>query len=336
VCDIRDNRRAITVQRADSGVTLIGLLDRRFTYQSLDQWEGHIASGRITVNGEPYPADRALQEGDEVRFVPEARPEPDVRFDYRVIMSDDDFLFVDKPPDLPCHPGGIYLHHTLWALLERDWGTVHLVNRLDRETSGLVIVARNPAAAAFAAREMAERRVEKSYLVLVRGDFPERLDAVGRLEPHPDSPVRKQLRFVPAEDAGATREQAPARGIGRERAPGRARDRNPASEVCRTEFWLLRRCADGLSLVGARLHTGKTHQIRATLRSLGFPVVGDKIYGEDPAIFTRFIAGELTDADRRLLRMEHQALHCAELRLAKPTGGWYEVETPPPTTWIER
>ena len=92
-------------------------------------------------------------------------------------------------------------------------------------------------------------------------------------------------------------------------------------------FRCLRR-ASGLSLVEAVLGTGRFHQIRATMQSLGFPVLGDKIYGRDETIYLRFVSCALTDADQGALRIQRQALHA--IRLSFDGHLW---EAPPPADW---
>jgi len=88
---------------------------------------------------------------------------------------------------------------------------------------------------------------------------------------------------------------------------------------------------NGVSEVEAVLHTGRLHQIRATLHSLGFPVVGDKLYGPDPMMFVRFCTDALTVEDRRRLRMDRQALHALELEFRHPaTGQLMQFEAPLP------
>lgn len=301
-----DNSRRIAIRRDDAGKELLAYLCARFTYQGISQWEEHLARGRISVNGAGCARSVILREKDIVSFTPEPYDEPPVNARYEILAEDEHYLFVNKPPLLPCHPGGIYLRNTLWALLRERCPEPRFVNRLDRETSGIVIVAKTPDAAAFANARMQERAIVKEYLVLVEGRFPAALDAEGFLVPDAASPVRKKLSFVTAAGGGMD---------------------------CRTEFSFQEEFAPGVSLVHARLHTGRTHQIRATLQSLGFPVVGDKLYGKDSGMFLRFIDGALTDRDRAALRLDHQALHCARIAMPSPAGGAYEIAAPVPESW---
>jgi RluA family pseudouridine synthase len=309
--------RTITVAGDGEGRDVAGYLAARFTYQSEAEWMGHIRAGRIAHNEGPCAERSMLRAGDRIAFTPEPYEEPPVNANFAILHEDADFLFIDKPPLLPCHPGGIYLKNTLVSLLAGAYGMVHLINRLDRETSGIVIAAKTREAAARAGELMRERMIEKEYLVLVEGAFPDRIDASGILIPDVASPIRKKLRFIQAPPSPSD-------------APDGAGGKGIAA---RTVFTGKGAFAPGVSLVHARLLTGRTHQIRATLQSLGFPVVGDKLYGRDPTAFLRFIAGTLTEADRKTLRLENQALHCARVSFAVPGGASYDVSSNPPASW---
>jgi 23S rRNA pseudouridine955/2504/2580 synthase/23S rRNA pseudouridine1911/1915/1917 synthase len=316
--------RTITVAGDGEGYGVAGYLAARFTYQSEAEWMDHIRTGRIAHNDGPCAETAVLRKGDRIAFTPEPYEEPPVNASFTILREDAEYLFIDKPPLLPCHPGGIYLKNTLVSLLAGAYGTVHLINRLDRETSGIVLAAKTKEAAARAGELMRSRMIEKEYLVLVEGAFPDRIDASGVLVPDVASPIRKKLRFIQS-----PRESHEDNG-GAGDTPGGAAEEGIAA---RTIFTGKGTFAPGVSLVHARLLTGRTHQIRATLQSLGFPVVGDKLYGKDPTAFLRFIDGTLTESDRRTLRLENQALHCARVSFAIPGGASYDVSSNPPASW---
>ncbi len=222
------------------------------------------------------------------------RIDPPVDKDLRWVYEDARMLVVDKPADLPVHSSGSYRLNTLEHLLRlyRPGNTIHLISRLDRETSGLVLVAKDPEMAAILGKAPKRKR----YHVVVEGRFPDgRWCAVGEICRTNAPPVYSMRRLEHARLLDAL---------------------PPLSEPRAAATWF-ERLGDGpwpgTSLLGAELVTGRTHQIRATLLTLGFPVVGDKVYGPDPEIFLRFREDALTDEDRRRLRLPNQALRAVAL-----------------------
>jgi len=258
----------------------------------------------VQVNDSPASPDYQLMEKDRVEYITRDRPEPPVCFDVEMVFEDYDVMVINKPPNLPCHPAGRYFNHTLWAWLKSQhcMESPALVNRLDRETSGLLVVAKNARAESKCRAQFLKRSVVKRYVALVEGNFPDEVVAKGWMMPDPGSGVHKRRRFEPDD---AVRESLMP-------------DPVPGKEWAETDFRRLR-TVNGLSVVEAVLHTGRLHQIRATLHSLGFPVVGDKIYGPDPMIFVRFCTDAITAEDWRRLRMPRQALHSMELEFIHPT-----------------
>ncbi len=301
-----------TISAKDARKQLSAFLAGRFTYHTQPEWERLVAQGRVSVNGGAAAPDAVLREGDVLRYDASGVPEPPVDARADVVLDDPLLLVVNKSGNLPCHPGGRYFNHTLWALVKERHGLADpvLINRIDRETSGLVMIAKTPEAAHNLCRQFAAHTVEKRYTVWVEGAFPERLATAGWLCADPASVIRKKRRFVAAPAGSA--------------AP------DPACEWAETVFERVRAC-DGFSVVSAAPHTGRLHQIRATLLSSGFPVVGDKVYGVDETLFLRFCQDALTEADWARLRLKRQALHARYLRFRHPRfGAWTELEAPEP------
>jgi len=297
-------RRARTrISGNETGGALLDYLAARFTYHDRGQWLELVEEGRLRVNERPAVPSTVLQQGDLVEFLVPEQSEPPVNRAYRIVFEDDVLLVVDKPPDLPCHPSGRYFRNTLWRLLNRRTGAdagVTLVHRIDRETSGLVLAVKARWAGSSLGRQFQKRRVFKRYRAMVEGAFPRtEVEARGFLAPDPESAVRKRRRFTLQRPSGGAQSRA---------------------EACHTRFRGLS-VHGGISLVEAVPLTGRLHQIRATLFGLGYPVVGDKIYGRDEGCFLRFIRGDLTAKDRHRLRLPRQALHAAELRIAHPATG---------------
>lgn len=295
-------KTAVVIKPEFAGCRLLDFITSRFTYRSREEWRQELDAGRFLLNGERAASLSLLAAGDRLVYLMPMLQEPPVDQSFVVLYEDEDLLVVDKPARLPCHPGGCFFRHTLWALLQERHGLQKpsLINRLDRETSGIVLVAKNKQAARLCYQQFASHLVLKRYLVMVEGEFPfQDLQADGCLAPDPESAIRKKVRFYPHDAV----EMAPVGAV-----------------QCSTGFRRLH-SRTGLSLLEAIPVTGRCHQIRATLCSLGFPVVGDKLYGVDEQLFLRFRLGDLTTADQQRLRLDRQALHAATLRIRHPSSG---------------
>lgn len=289
----RSNKTIICKEQA--GVSLANWLSGRFSYLSLEQWLQEIEAGRVEFRGGVPTGLEILEQGDVVEYFPIERPEPPVDLSYKVVYEDQDLLIVNKPGNLPCHPGGRFFNHTLWALLKPNYPQFHILNRLDRETSGLVIIALNKKAAAHISNQIKNRTVEKMYKVLVHGTVTKSVDAVGWLSNDASSEIRKKRVFTYTEPQGDEKIQSSSTWF---------------ETIAQNELF---------SLLKVKLGTGRMHQIRATIFSLGYPVVGDKIYGLNDQFYLRYIHGELTDEDHEKLILSRQALHACGLTFCHPS-----------------
>jgi 23S rRNA pseudouridine955/2504/2580 synthase/23S rRNA pseudouridine1911/1915/1917 synthase len=292
----------IRIQALEAGSSLSGFLTGRFTYHSQAQWDDCVRAGEVLLNHQRTHPSAILSAGDIVEYMAGEVPEPAVDPRFSVLFEDAALLVVNKPPNLPCHPGGRYFNNTLWAVLKTRCNLPYLtcVNRIDRETSGIVLLAKTASAALHCSQQFESQDVYKRYVVLVEGDFPAgTVRASGYLISDPASPVRKKMRFHPAESFA----EIPETG-----------------KVCTTRFHRITH-RSGITLLEAMPKTGRSHQIRATLCSMGYPVVGDKLYGVDERLFLRFIVDKLNDEDRERLRLPRQALHSAELDITHPGTG---------------
>ncbi|MCF8070572.1 MAG: RluA family pseudouridine synthase [Desulfobacterales bacterium] len=285
-----------------AGMTVLDFLSDRFTYYPESKWADLIRNGKIRVNNVICVPGKCLKTGDLVAFENDIVNEPPVKTDYSVLFEDENLLAINKPGNLPCHPAGRYFTHTLWHLLKEDTGLDYLsfVNRIDRETSGIVLVSKNARASKHCGEQFRDGTVFKRYMVIVEGTFPkEKIRTGGYLCNDEVSPVRKKRKFFQKN----TDADIPSN-----------------AETCATAFNLVRRY-NNMSLVEAIPKTGRLHQIRATLYSLGYPVVGDKIYGVDDKMFLRFIEDRLSEKNRKQLRLSRQALHAAALGINHPVSG---------------
>jgi len=321
----REIRFVIPEARANG--TLIDFLVLRFTYHTREEWLDRMASGRIMVNGGRVNPERVLMAGDEIVYEATDIPEPPMDDRISLVYQDDDLVLVNKSGNLTCHPGGRYFNHTLWALLKTRHGIDDptFINRIDRETSGLVLVSRTPQATKRLRAQFAGRTVSKRYLALVEGSFPASCTACGWIAVDFGTDVLKKRKFVPVSrtDDGNPSDLS-------DQPPTGTVPPDPDAQWAVTAFRLI--CAHGpVSLIEASPHTGRLHQIRATLHELGYPLVGDKLYGADPSAFLRFCQDTLTSQDHQILRMKRQALHAAGLTFRHPrTGRVLEFQLPMP------
>ena len=321
------------VPREEAGSTLLDYLCRRFDYLKAPQWQEQIDLGNLELDGKTAAGTQALRGGERLFFQARDLPEQEVSWDIQIVCRTPDYLVIDKPANLPCHPAGRFFNHTLWAWLKQRLGmaSIHFVNRLDRETSGIVLVACNPTFAGLAAKYLHAHGDEarKTYRVMVHGRVPLRpFCADGWIGLDPTAAVAKKRRFIAVCDDGASDDvQLPD---------------DMDAQPCRTDFTPLGYYgpptaegkfvpdADGpFTLLEARQHTVRIHQIRATLCSLGWPVVGDKLYGLDERIFLKFAGSTLEEEDWRRLVLRHQALHAMRLKI--PALG---IDASCPTPWL--
>lgn len=243
-----------------------------------------------------------LRHGAAVRvwIPPELRlPEVTASSEGLVILhEEDDFLVIDKPPLVPVHPSGRHLTGTVIQSVHAHYAEVmgddtdkipvRLAHRIDRETSGVLLLGKSALAHRALREEFEAHRIDKTYLAIVEG-VPDEDEGSIRLPIGPSRTSEVRLKMS-------------AGGDGLE---------------SRTD-WRLVHAYGAVSLIECQLFTGRQHQIRVHLAAIGHPLVGDKLYGEDETIFVRAAAGELTPADEARLRLPRHALHHHKLGFKRP------------------
>lgn len=227
----------------------------------------------------------------------------DTRFG--IIHEDEEILVVDKPAPLAVHPVGAYSELNLHSLLKKDprWENtaLHLAHRLDAETSGVLVIAKNHEAARFMGIEFLKGRVRKKYKALVFGLPNEKEGEINFPLGYDASSGFQTVRVIDAENG----------------------------EAAVTRFRVLWSNED-YSYIEVEPLTGRTHQIRAHLSFIGHPIVGDKIY-IDLGLFTRYVMNGLDDAMLERLKLPRLALHALSLSFAHPKERkevTYESEPP--------
>lgn len=216
-----------------------------------------------------------------------------------MVDESDDWIVVDKSAPLIVHPSNNKVESTLLCGLKEllafdlaNGAALSLINRLDRETSGLVLVAKNKRAARLFGKAMERRQIHKEYEALVFG-WPEWDNQVD------DGPI---LRKGEVMESPIWLKQIV----------------HPDGKPCRTEFKVLeRRVVDGRKITWLHVtpHTGRMHQIRVHAKNLGFPLVGDKIYGADERHYLNFIETGWSAEIQGALLMSRHALHASRMRV---------------------
>lgn len=256
--------------------------------------------GQILVNGIKSRTNAMVELGDlvEVQLPPEPS-NPHVVLSNKAInveYEDQDYLIVNKPPFLPTVQSAKNQSDTLVNRVKNYYvknhyesQVVHVVTRLDQDTSGLVIFAKHRFAHTVMDQDLRQRKIDKFYYAIVDGTvLPEHADICEPIQRDPSSFIKRMVAPV---DEG---------------------------KPSRTEFWV-QNTIDSKTLLKVKLHTGRTHQIRVHMSSIGHPLVGDELYG-----------GSTSEILKR------QALHCFSITFKNAfTGKIINVKTPMPADMLE-
>ncbi|MBC7785731.1 MAG: RluA family pseudouridine synthase [Burkholderiales bacterium] len=295
-----DNVRPLSVPLRLDGAELLDFLDAMHTHLPRDGWIEACRQGRLVCRGETVRPGRMMRAGERLLHKLPATSEPDVASDISILHEDEAIVVVHKPAPLPMHPCGRYNRNTLSYVLEKVYAPCRPrpAHRLDADTSGVVVFSKTREIARKIQPQFENGDVRKTYIARVHG--------------HP-----KQDAFecnVPISS------ESGARGIRMQEENG-----SPAH----TLFSVLQRLEDGTSLLEVHPLTGRTNQIRVHLLHLGFPIVGDPMYGAMYEACQQTAGGKTTSITDPPL-----CLHAAAIEFVHPLTGSrtrYQALSP---TWI--
>lgn len=280
------------VQKPQDGLRVDQYLAQRLQKHSRSAIQRLIGEGQVFVRGRAAKPSARVSAGETilVRYPKAVEPACEHQA-LSVLYEDDCLLALDKPGGVLSHPTDKIIENAATTIVKRQFPALplFLTHRLDRETSGVLLFAKSSAAARKMSRLFASRGVTKTYLALVRGR------------------VAWQKKRVDAP-------------LGREGLKIHVRQAVGAGQAAVTDFELVG-ANDSKSLVRARPKTGRLHQIRAHLAHLGHPILGDKLYTGDGALYMKTVRRELTETDLESLGARRQMLHAAVIEFKHPMSG---------------
>ncbi len=277
---------------------LLAYLTRRFTYHSQEEWQSLLTLGRLEWEGQRADGGEPLREGQSLRFAVVDYEEPEVPLDFKILEQSETLCLVHKPPGMPVHRTGKIFFQTLANLVReqlRDIAWAPL-NRLDRETGGLVAFAKGSDALRCWAPASPKSHWLKLYAAITHGIIEPRS---GRIElalgESGLGPIRSKVDILPGGKKALT-------------------------------LYKVLSTTSTESLVVLAPITGRKHQLRAHLAAIGSPIIGDKIYSQAGSAYLKQLDQELDEADYHCLGARHHLLHAFHLHLKKSEGdeivGW--------------
>ncbi len=273
------------IKQGDRGKLCLEFLVEKFKYLTRDEWIERLKEGRFSIEGTLCSSETVLKQHDILIYDAPPFKEPDADLNYSIIMETDDFFAVNKPGNLLVHKKGAAVTHNLIYQLrechEPPYPSADIVNRLDRETSGIVLISKSKDVLRHLSSLFADRLVEKVYLAVVHGVLEKSSGVIDKsLKPDPNGNIRS--RQIVSDDG----------------------------KHAETRYELVASW-DNYSLVRLYPKTGRTHQLRVHMAHLGHTIVGDKLYGLTEDEFNLW-RNDPEGFDS--LEFPRQALHCCGLR----------------------
>ena len=276
-----------------NGFTLLNYLTNRFTYLSREQWQKRISEGRIFCNHKlSNKIDVIIKTDDVISYDMAEFVEPPADLNYTIVYEDNWFLGINKPGNLLVHHQGKSFRSNLIYHLRYvhnpPFENAGIVNRLDRETSGIVIVAKNKEALIAMNKLIARRKVGKEYSAIVYG--------------------------TPARRSGTV--DAPISRVSDSKVAYRFWIKGEKGKAAITRYETIQNLGEKFSLLKLFPETGRTHQLRVHMAAIGHVIVGDKRYGMKEEEFLHWRKDP--DSFKGKMVLDRHALHCSRMSFIHP------------------
>jgi len=271
--------------------TVIDFLLKRFPYKDKNSWLSCIKSGDVRLNNKKVSPNVTLKSKDLISYERPREKEPKIDDWYNIKYQDENIVVVEKSGNIPISESGKYHYNTLVNILKEREGFPELfaVHRLDKETSGIVLIARTKEVATLMGKQFFNHIPKKHYHAILIGKMEDEIVV--------DQPIRKNR---------------PEQGKIRIRQVV-----DPEGKSSKSVF-TPEATNDSLTLARVQTFTGRTHQIRCHAEHIGFPILGDKLYGQSDETFINMIKGLSEPVFPPYGRIDRQLLHASSLSFVHP------------------
>lgn len=271
--------------------TVIDFLVLRFPYQNKKNWLDCIRSGEVRLNNKKVSPHVVLKSKDIIGYERPREKEPVIDDRYEIKYKDEYIVLVEKSGNIPISESGKYHYNTLVNILKEREGfpELYAVHRLDKETSGIVLIARTKEVATLLGKQFVNHVPRKHYHAILIGNLEEEVVV--------EQPIRKNR---PEQGKVKIRQVV-----------------DPAGKPSKSVFTPEATCGN-LTLVRVQTFTGRTHQIRCHAEHIGFPILGDKLYGQSDETFINILKGNSEPVFPPFGKIDRQLLHASSLTFVHP------------------